>query len=99
MKSRIESVRKVYEKIASLAGLNVDELERESPKVYLEQRLRYLEVEKFSIVQKYGISNVEEMEEMYKEKKLSERESWEDYFELDHIEAEIEEIKQAQSVL
>ena len=99
MKSRIESVRKVYKKIASLAGLNVDELERESLKVYLEQRLRYLEVEKFSIVQKYGISNVEEMEEMYKEKKLSERESWEDYFELDHIEAEIEEIKQAQSVL
>jgi hypothetical protein len=33
------------------------------------------------------------MEELYKKKKLSEKDSWEDFFELDNIEAEIEQVK------
>jgi hypothetical protein len=45
------------------------------------------------IVNKYGISTFEEMENAYKENKISEKNSYEDYFTLAHLEEEITELK------
>lgn len=95
----ITPVKEAYQMAANLFNARVEELEREGLKLYLKRRLRDLKIEKFNIAKKYGVRTSEEMERFYREKKLSEKDSWEDFFELDHIEAEAEEINEALRML
>ena len=99
MTSVVKPVEKAYQMAAALFNSEVEELERESLRLYLTRRLKKLRAERFKIAKRHGVSTSEEMEELYKKKKLSERESWEDFFELDHIEAEIEKIESTLAVL
>ncbi len=84
-----------YRDIAVLLKINEKDLERESLKLFLEEKLKKLEIERFAITKKYGVSSIDEMEKFYREKKISEKDSWEDFFRLDHIETEIETTKKA----
>lgn len=95
----ITPVKEAYQMAANLFNARVEELEREGLKLYLKRRLRDLKIEKFNIAKKYGVRTSEEMERFYREKRLSEKDSWEDFFELDHIEAETEEINEALRIL
>lgn len=89
----------LFEAIAEQLRMDVQTLERESLKTYLEYRLVSLKAEQFHIAGKYGIKTFEDMERCYREQRLSEQHSWEDFFKLDHIESEIAATEQAMEQL
>jgi hypothetical protein len=82
-------------KISSMLNISQEDLEKESVKTYLHIRLVHCESEIFSIAKKYGISSIEEFEERYKKGEIEEEGTWEDFFKLDHLEAEKKSIKKA----
>lgn len=88
-----------YETIAKLLRLDAQDLERDSLRLYLRHQLRRLEANIFTISRRYGVQTVEDMEQLYEERKLSEKDSWEDFFELDHLEAEREAVRKALEAL
>ncbi|KAF5430241.1 hypothetical protein C5S39_07915 [Candidatus Methanophagaceae archaeon] len=86
-------------KISSMLNMGQEDLEKESLKTYLHIKLRRCESEIFNIAKKYGISSIEEFEDRYKKGEIEEEGTWEDFFRLDHLEAEKEAIKKALEVV
>ncbi|MDI6810260.1 MAG: hypothetical protein QMD80_01020 [archaeon] len=86
-------------KISSILNMGEEELEKESLKTYLHIKLRRCESEIFNIAKKYGITSIEEFEDRYKKGEIEEEGTWEDFFRLDHLEAEKEAIKKALEVV
>ena len=82
-------------KISSLLNISQEDLEKESVKTYLHIKLVHCESEIFNIAKKYGISSIKEFEERYKKGEIEEEGTWEDFFKLDHLEAEKKSIKKA----
>ncbi len=82
-------------KISSMLNMGKENLEKESLKTYLHIKLRHCESEIFNIAKKYGIFSIEEFEDRYKKGEIEEEGTWEDFFKLDHLEAEKETIKKA----
>ncbi|MDI6736211.1 MAG: hypothetical protein QME42_08505 [bacterium] len=93
MGAKTKSIKGAYQIASALFKSQVEDLQRESLRLYLIRQLQGLKAQKFSIVKKYGIATSEEMERLYQKKMLAEKDSWEDFFELDNIESEIEEIE------
>lgn len=85
--------------VLSMLDLDTDTLEREAVRVYLHQQLRQREAELFKVGQKYGVKTADDLENLFKKDKVEEKNGREDYFRLDHLEAEIESIRKALSVL
>ncbi len=85
----------LLKEVAEILNLPERDIERESLKTFLEAKLKKLLIEQLQLTRKYGVKNVDEMENFYIEQKLSEKESWEDYFELSHNDAEIGSVKKA----
>ena len=86
-------------KISSMLNMRKENLEKESLKTYLHVKLRRCESEIFNIAKKYGILSIEEFEDRYKKGEIEEEGTWEDFFKLDHLEAEKESIKKALEVV
>jgi len=86
-------------KISSMLNISQEHLEKESVKTYLHVRLVHCESEIFNIAKKYGISSIEEFEDRYKKGEIEEEGTWEEFFRLDHLEAEKEAIKKALEVV
>jgi len=86
-------------KISSILNIGQEDLEKESLRTYLHIKLRRCESEIFNIAKKYGISSIEEFEERYEKGEIEEEGTWEDFFKLDHLEAEKESIKKALEVV
>jgi hypothetical protein len=82
-------------KIAPILNTTSEELERGSPKTYLHIRLKRCESELFNLARKYGVSSIEDFGEEYKIGNIEEEGTWEDFFRLDHLEAERESIRNA----
>ena len=82
-------------KIAPILKITKEELERESLETYLHIRLKRCESELFNLARKYGVSSIEDFEEEYKSGNIAEKGTWEDFFRLDHLEAERESIRAA----
>jgi len=82
-------------KIAPILKITQEELERESLTAYLHIRLKRCESELFNLARKYGFSSIEDFEEEYKRGNIGEERTWEDFFRLDHLEAERESIRAA----
>ena len=82
-------------KIAPILKITQEELEGESLKTYLHIRLKRCESELFNLARKYGVSSIEDFEEEYKRGNIEEEGTWEDFFRLDHLEAERESIREA----
>ncbi len=74
--------------IASILQMPVEELARASVRAYLHMRLAQVESALGEIKQRYQIHSSAEMEQSYRAGTLAEKESWEDFFRLDHLEAE-----------
>ena len=85
----------LLKEVAEILNLPERDIERESLKTFLEAKLKKLLIEQLQLTRKYGVKNVDEMENFYTEQKLPEKESWEDYFELSHNDAEIGSVKKA----
>lgn len=94
-----ELLREKCSEVLSLLNLDMDALEREAVRVYLHQQLRQRQAELFRVGQKYGIKTADDLENLFKKDRVEEKNGWEDYFRLDHLEAEIESIKKALSIL
>lgn len=82
-------------KIAPILNITQEELEIESLKTYLHIKLKRCESEIFNLARKYGVSSIEDFEEEYKRGNIEEEGTWEDFFRLDHLEAEKESLKKA----
>ncbi|MEW6102804.1 MAG: hypothetical protein AB1630_03145 [bacterium] len=76
-------------------GLHIapKELLRESLKSYLEKKLSRIETDIFLLAKKYGVKDVFDLDSKVKKGFFSEKESYEDYFLFDNLEAECERIK------
>ncbi len=86
-------------KIASILRIPQEKLERESLRTYLHIRLKHCESELFNLARKYGFSSIEDFEEEYRKGNIGEEGTWEDFFRLDHLEAERESIRRASETI
>jgi len=78
----------MYQDIAPKLRLSPEELERESLRLFLAHRLRLVDVQILSLVRKYGVETVTELDALVQNGQIREAEAFEDYFEFDHLEAE-----------
>jgi hypothetical protein len=82
-------------KIAPILNVTQEELERKSLETYLHIRLKRCESELFNLAKEYEVSSIEDFEEGYRRGNIEEERTWEDFFRLDHLEAERESIRDA----
>lgn len=81
------------ENTAETLNISRDEMIRESLRLYLERKIRELKIEIFKIRTKYNISSIEEFDEKYKTGEIDEKDSWQEYQQLDHLEFKKEELE------
>ena len=81
--------------IARKLGIEPKDLERESLQAYLEARRRQVEAQLFVLATKHGVRTVQEFDAAIQEGKIREAEGFEDFFSLDHLEAERDKILEA----
>lgn len=74
--------------IASALEMPVDELTRASLRAYLHMRLAQVESALGTLRRRYQVRSSAEMEQAYRTGALAEKDSWEDFFRFDHLEAE-----------
>ena len=79
--------------IAEKLNITTDDLLHDSVKIFLERKLRELKTDIFKITSKYGVLSVEELEEKYKKGELEEKDSWQDFQLLDHLEFKRDEVE------
>lgn len=65
----------------------------ESLKAFLEKKLREIKTAIYKIAIKYNISSVKEFDDLYKKGKVEEKDTWEDFQRLDHLEFKRDEIE------
>ena len=82
--------------IAKKLNKNEKELEAESLKIFLENKIKELRIEKSVIMKKYGIKNYRELEEKLKNGELSEKECGEDYLNLCFLESNLNKLSEMQ---
>lgn len=78
----------MYESIALKLKLSPQELARASLRLFLTHRLRLVDSQRLSLAHKYGVRTVTELDNLVQRGKIHEAEAFEDYFELDYLEAE-----------
>lgn len=81
--------------LAEKLNLSSDEIIRESLKSYLEKKIRELKTDIFKIRTKYGVSSIEDFEQKYKDGKIEEKDSWQEFQKLDHLEFKKDELEKA----
>ena len=85
----------VIDLIAKDLEMEPKKLLEESLKIYLSHRLAKVETEIFRIAKRHGVNDVLELDSRIREGIVSEKEAFEDYFALDHLEAERERISKS----
>jgi len=83
----------VIDMVAKEFHMKPNELLKESIKTYLEKRLAKVEADIFLLAKKYGVKDVFELDSKIKEGFFSEKETYNDYFDFDNLEAEREKVK------
>ena len=83
----------VIELVAKELHMSPKELEKESLKSYLEKRLLKVESEIFRLAKKFGVSSVFELDKKLEDGKVREKDAFEEYFALDHLESERDKIR------
>jgi hypothetical protein len=83
------------EAVARKLGIEPGHLERESLQAYLEARRRQVEAQLFLLATKHGVRTVQEFDAAIQQGKIREAEGFEDFFALDHLEAERDKILEA----
>jgi hypothetical protein len=81
--------------VAKQLNLSRDEMIRESLRFYLEKMIRELKTDIYKIRTKYGVSSIEDFEEKYKKGEIEEKDSWQEFQKLDHLEFKKEELEKA----
>lgn len=86
---------KELESLAEKLNLSKDEMLREGLKYFLEKKLREIRTEIYKIRTRYGISSVEEFEDLYKKGELEEKDTWQELQKFDHLEFKKDELEKA----
>ncbi|MCX6581379.1 MAG: hypothetical protein NT166_14495 [Candidatus Aminicenantes bacterium] len=81
--------------VAETLNISRDEMIRESLRFYLEKKIRELKTEIFKIRTKYSVSSIEEFEGKYKTGEIEEKDSWQEFQQLDHLEFKKDELEKA----
>ncbi|WP_347274256.1 hypothetical protein [Candidatus Kuenenia sp.] len=81
--------------MAEKLNLSREEMLREGIKLFLERKLREIKSEIFKIRTKYGVPSVEEFEELYRKGEIEEKDTWQDFQKLDHLEFKKDELEEA----
>ena len=89
----------LIEQVAQRLQTKPEVLERESLKLYLEEKLRVVESELFLLAHRYGVRDVTELDEMIRQGKFHEDEAFEDYFNFDYLEHERDKLLQVSEEL
>jgi len=76
----------ILKEIAKEFQISEEEALKQGLRVFLERRLREIQMEILRITGRYGVSGVEEMEARYRHGTLEESDSWQDLQRLDHLE-------------
>lgn len=79
--------------VAKELKMNPNELLNVSLKSYLYSRLSKVETDLFVLTKKYGVKDVFELDSKVKKGLISEKDSYDDYFTLDNLEADRDKIK------
>lgn len=83
----------VIEATAETLHMKPDVLLKESLEFYIEQKISAIEADIFLIAKKYGVKDVFELDKRIEEGFIGETEAYDDYFHLDHLEAERQKLK------
>ena len=83
----------VIDMVAKEFHMDPKEVLKESISTYLHQKLSKVEADIFTIAKKHGAKDVFELDAKIKKGLISEKDSYDDYFTLDNLEAERERIK------
>jgi len=82
------------QEVAEMFSLSEDELERESLRAFLLNKLRMFEAELRARCAKFGVSSLEEMEELVRRGEVDEEAILEDFQNVDYLTARISRIKE-----
>jgi hypothetical protein len=86
-------IRKTYENIAQKFVISYEQLLQESLKSYWKAIKQELMTERFEILSRSTVTNVNELEEKIKQGLVQEHPSWEDLIDLRNLEREIQGIQ------
>ncbi len=78
--------------VARRLGVRPETLERDAVRLWLQRRLRLVEAEIASILGRYGVTSLEEIEAKIRRGELPEHPAWEDVVVLENLERERERI-------
>ena len=87
------------EAVAKKLNLSREEIIRESLRFYLGKKIRELKTDIYKIRSKYGVSSIEDFEEKYKKGEIEEKDSWQEFQQLDHLEYKKEELEKTLATL
>jgi len=87
------------EAVAKQLNLSREEIIRESLRFYLGRKIRELKTDIYKIRLKYGVSSIEDFEEKYKKGEIEERDSWQEFQQLDHLEYKKEKLEETLAAL
>ncbi|MCK5057696.1 MAG: ribbon-helix-helix protein, CopG family [Candidatus Aminicenantes bacterium] len=87
------------EALAKKLNLSREEIIRESLQFYLGKKIRELKTDIFKIRSKYGVFSIEDFEEKYKKGEIEEKDSWQEFQQLDHLEYKKEELEKTLATL
>ncbi|RME62662.1 MAG: hypothetical protein D6778_10830 [Nitrospirae bacterium] len=73
--------------------MSPSEVLKESVTIYLEKKLLAVESELFRLGKKYGVKDIFELDKKIKEGVFAEKDTFEDYFYFDNLEAERQRLK------
>ena len=87
------NTQKIIRNIAKDFNLPYDLFLQESSQLYLEKNLKKIRIDIWEIASKYGVSSISEFENLYKQGKIEESQTFDDYKRLDRLEYEKEKIE------
>lgn len=95
----LTDTKSMVKKIARDLNLTDDAFLKESSRIFLERKLKEIKAGIFEIASRYGVSSIVDFENLYKEGKLDEFNSFEEYKALDRLEYQKEKIEKLLSDL
>lgn len=78
----------LVEQVATHFDKTPQQIEQESLRLYIEHKLRLVESELFSLVQRYGVQTITELDKAVQAGQFHEVDAFEDYFRFDYLEDE-----------
>jgi len=87
------NTQEVIKNIAKDFDLPYDLFLQESSQLYLEKKIKKIRIEILEIAGKYGVSTISDFENLYKQGKIDESNTFDDYKRLDRLEYEKEKIE------